>query len=631
MEDQRGVLGATQRLTRLLLTDGSVVVFRPLMEGQQRALRDAFGESASALPTVMASSSWDFFCRHIPDEADRVKLLDETFALLIQLVSSVATSSGIQGDKPISRSSLLESEITPHERTLLERLLRAGVVCRRVSHASERAIEIADDSILFSWNQLAHRLVQNLECIRQREALIGARRSWIASGRRISLLKEVTDEVATIESVSERGTWLGNRSLEFLNAVKEAKASLVEKMALEDRLTATASQLSFESEARRALEQQLQESSAKKLGQALILRGRWGFGALLASGFAVASLVILYVENEKRAVRDQFNADVLSMNSQAEKERRDAALALAQVQIEREKLIALERKREEETIRRLATFEATQRLAYGLDFSRSKKWKEASAEFSEAIRLDPTLAEAYFYRARTSQRLGNSQNEMEDYASFFDLRPSLSGRVNLIQSMSRVATINDALFNRQVDAAYQDSMDPASRNISLEVAAKRLKSILDSSGSKQTRLHADVEANLRRVISLLDPKTFSSRSTKPSAMAEVEAVAGAARKTTTGNSSEKFLTGKFSEDGRSGGRNAAGSPTREKLSAPKITRRDIDQSKRDALSAGSKRAASIENYSPSQKAFSGAAALPPTPPVRPLPTLEPTFGARPAK
>ena len=544
-------------------------------------------------------------------------------------MGSVATRSGSHSETSISRSSLLESEISRDERTLLERALRAGVVCRRVSDSGERVIEIADDSILSSWTQLEQRLAQNLACIQQREALIQARRSWIASGRRISLLREVSDEVAAIEVVNERGTWLGNRSLDFLNAVKDAKAYSRREKELRDRLAASEEKLWRESEARRVLEQEvgvaqsttdrLWELGGKEVSKAATIRQRWGIGttALLAGVIAIGTYS--FVANEKRVALNQANV----------------ALALAQAQAEQEKLIALERARTEEANRRLAMSQATQLVVYGVGLARQKQWSNASTQFSEAIRLDPTLAEAYFRRALTVKHLPNPdlRKEMEDFASFFDLAPSLSGRINLIQDITERAPENDDLLNRQLEAVLKDSANRVASNMSATAAAARLKSILDAANSRKRPLHPDVEANLRRVALQLDPKAFSAKSIKRSAIAEVEAVVGNARPAATSTSSGQPLADKSTEVAGSRPTGAPDSrPQRgETPSASTAATQNIDRSEREERSRMTNEAPSRAKYSSSKKDFFDAQFPARASQVREMPTLEPPDPRKPAK
>jgi tetratricopeptide (TPR) repeat protein len=67
---------------------------------------------------------------------------------------------------------------------------------------------------------------------------------------------------------------------------------------------------------------------------------------------------------------------------------------------------------------------STQHLERGEEAFRNKNLRLALADFNEAIRLDPFLWQAYFSRAQTRERLGDSQGAMTDLNIFLESNPS---------------------------------------------------------------------------------------------------------------------------------------------------------------------------------------------------------------
>lgn len=481
IEDQRGVLGATQRIVQEI-TGNASLTFKPLLEGQQRALRDAFGGGANATSTASASTAWDFFCRHLPDESGRLAFLDETFAFLIQLVNVAASSSEREDKTQFSRSFVLETELTADERRALDRLLLAGIVCRRVSQAGERTLELADDSIVANWTQLSQRLAANVSSIRDREAVIGCRKSWVASGRRIGQLAKIPDSISEIETLNERGTWLGNRNLDFVNAVRDAKS-----------LAQARTKLSVErDDALQKLDYQRTEAvNSHRLDaeRALEVRRKSLTAMWIVTTTVVVGATAFYFLQQQRA---------------------DSQLQIQLFSAANERALSLERAKSAELELKAAKGQALQFLGLGVAHVRSKQWSAANAQFTEAIRLDPTLAEAFFQRAISAEKLSDAHKALEDYAAFYDLRPSLRGRISLIERMSEVDPVNAELMAKQLERALVDAND-ATRNLSIKEAASRLKAILDKAAKAGKPLPREAEATLRNVVSKLDPDAFRQK------------------------------------------------------------------------------------------------------------------------
>lgn len=476
IEDQRGVLAATQRIVQEV-TGNASLTFKPLLEGQQRALRDAFGGGANATSTASASTAWDFFCRHMPDEPSRLAFLDESFAVVIQLVNVTASSSGTEDEPQFARSSLLETETerTADERRVLDRLLLAGVVCRRVSQAGERTLEIADDSIVANWTQLRQRLVANVSSIRERAVVIGCRKSWVAGGRLIGQLAEIPDSISEIETLSERGTWLGKRNLDFINAVRDAKALARARMELVDQRDEAL--LSHKRDAEKAFE-------VRRRSYATV-------AGVVACAVVAAAGAFFYVQDQRAVSLMQLEA--------------------SKAKAANDQMLALERAKTAELERQAANGRALQILGLGVTRMRSRDWAGANEKFTEAIRIDSTLAEAYFQRAKSAEKLKDEHQALVDYGAFYDLRPSLRGRASLIKEISELDPIDEQLMIKQIQGILSDAGDEAARNLSLKETAVKLKLIIDNAIKIGKPLSRDVDIALRGAITKLDPNAFRQR------------------------------------------------------------------------------------------------------------------------
>ena len=70
--------------------------------------------------------------------------------------------------------------------------------------------------------------------------------------------------------------------------------------------------------------------------------------------------------------------------------------------------------------------EAQQHSIAGVKLVEQEKWNEAIAEYDEAIRLDPKLAQAYYNRGNAYANLGQHQRAIQDYDEAIRLDPKLA-------------------------------------------------------------------------------------------------------------------------------------------------------------------------------------------------------------
>src|SRR3989339_657910 len=63
-------------------------------------------------------------------------------------------------------------------------------------------------------------------------------------------------------------------------------------------------------------------------------------------------------------------------------------------------------------------------LKEGLKKVYQSKFKEAVSDFDEAIKLNPSLVDAYFYRGNTKFNLKETTEALEDYNKTIELKPN---------------------------------------------------------------------------------------------------------------------------------------------------------------------------------------------------------------
>jgi tetratricopeptide (TPR) repeat protein len=135
----------------------------------------------------------------------------------------------------------------------------------------------------------------------------------------------------------------------------------------------------------------------------------------------------------------------------------------------------------EELQRDLASKLAKASFAEGTVAARNKRYKEALEHFTRAIGEDSSFAEAY--RGRAQARISISPRdfnaELEDWALYYDLRPSLNLRTQLIMRIAEIKPVNDILLNDQLRKLAGDAANEESRDASPSQIARKLQAVAD--------------------------------------------------------------------------------------------------------------------------------------------------------
>jgi MinD-like ATPase involved in chromosome partitioning or flagellar assembly len=220
LEDQRGVLGAAQRIARLV-GEQAIGDFQALTDTEQRTLRDVFQSNDLHRPAVSEATAWSRF-ETLASGLSLDTLAEECFPLLVQMFAPSRVET-LQGRGALVRTAVPQVDLDAQEQRICDRLRGLGLVCGRVSESGERIVEVADDSVAAGWTALRDRLNRHAGFMRDREVVADARRSWEATGRRLAALLELGRTVVSWQAPAEAQTWLGKRNLEFLHALQEAR------------------------------------------------------------------------------------------------------------------------------------------------------------------------------------------------------------------------------------------------------------------------------------------------------------------------------------------------------------------------------------------------------------------------
>ena len=220
IEDQRGVLGAAQRVARLLCA-GEARPFPGLTDAQQRAMRIAFERNDVACFRPAVATAWERIAPRFGGEADRRSLAEEAMPVLMQLYAVPAGNR--EPDSPCQRKSVREMDLSHEERRIVGRLLGMGIVTPVVSEGGERAYTVADDSILEHWTEFRELFRRNHDVLVVRDELLRVRQSWESGGPRLISFLEVARNVPDMHALGSRESWIGKRNQDFLHGLLEAR------------------------------------------------------------------------------------------------------------------------------------------------------------------------------------------------------------------------------------------------------------------------------------------------------------------------------------------------------------------------------------------------------------------------
>lgn len=483
--DPQSVLGAVKNLTRVL-TDDAFSDPNPLSDDQRRDLRERFGEIAASTVPLPMVSAWQTFHQRVPDPGAKASLLQGCFPLLCQLYTVNARSQA-QGcdvtDQPLVRCMVLESDLSADEHRMADMLASRAIVQLRISSEDKaRALIVSDESIWLHWDGLRNRLLEQCEFIRQREAVRLARRSWDTAGRTIAALRALQSDFASLRLTDEQRTWMGRRTLQMFQAVQDLHETDMQVRDQIDRLKAELTQSA-----------RLVDEIARTERRVTRLR----VVAFMLVGILGGVSLVGYSAQQRAQQRfdDQQQALQASLDS-ANKASAESAARLADVNQRLAQATALS-----QIGMATSLFQDAKKFRSGDPDAYAKGVRAAVDAYSRAIESDPNLPEAYRGRAQVQ---GNAidrdvRAELADWAAYYDLRPSLKGRLQLVIRAAREDVVDATLMVSQLGRLTRDATQPSARDIALSAAADALEKEL--AGLPST-LHKDAQAtidNLRKL------------------------------------------------------------------------------------------------------------------------------------
>ena len=484
--DPQTVLGAVNSITRAL-TDDAFDVTNGLSDTQRRSLREQFS-ALSNTPSQerQLETAWTRFLARTPDTVAREAMLERSFGLLIQFFSVLdgGQSGGDPGSPSFVSSPLLSQDLTAPERQLAESLTAAGLVQRRITDDRQRGIAIADESVLAGWEELHQRLMRHSRFLVERDRVQSARRTWEAANRSAGALPDPRGEIAGFEFSDEQRAWLGRPNLLFLDALHEAAAARAREQSLVDRLD----------DASRFSQGFREEALARELGLSRRLRNVSVAALLVALG--------LYGVNWHAGTKSDRERDLLIADREA---------ATRELGATKERLTLLEAKQQADR----ATLLYGQGYRHITGPARDRRYALAIRAFSDAIAADPGFAEAYRGRAiaRSQGPERNVAGELIDWAFYYDLRPSLSGRTQLVVRALGESPLDDKLIADQLAKLRLDAAEPASRDTSPLQVANRLDGLM-------ARIPPSLQGAAAAAIAALRGPSDSVAQRKPAAKTE---------------------------------------------------------------------------------------------------------------
>ena len=472
--DPQSVLGSVTMLTRFL-TDQSFANPPAMDDERRRTLREMFAtQSAGVMPLLTSHSAWEQFCTNVNESGARDAVLEASFALLVQLYAPAAAlmAAAPDGREPtlvelIVRTSLLEYELTNDERRLAEMLTSVGVVERRISDDRQRALTVADQSIFEHWQPLRLRLNELLPFLIEREQVRQARRSWEASGRSISTLRSLQREFNEPTVSTEQGAWFGRPNLQFLDAMREIRMAEERTRVNELRVAALEAR---RNEQEREYSARLDDFSAQSRVSAergeRRLWGTWLVGAAVAVAGILTAILLLQRAEHARAGAAGERTRAIEEKAIAESGRAAAEAKLEEV----ERARAAERAK-------VLYGEASNIAAQ----ARNGRYDAAIEAYGKVIAADPNYAEAYRGRARARARATDKDAaaELADWATYYDLRPSLNGRSLTIERALKVDPVDTKLVAAQLAKLRDDAANVGSRDASPRLVAARLEQVYE--------------------------------------------------------------------------------------------------------------------------------------------------------
>ncbi len=438
--DPQSVLGSVTQLVRVL-TDGAVPEGSALSDVQRRTLRELFADDLST-EAVPRESAWARLNDRGEAGGELESLLEDCFPLLIQLYAPAEPDASSLRSDEFVRVTLAELELSGEERRMADRLISSGVIQRRVTDQWARGLAVADDSIASDWHHLRHRLHKYERVIRVREQIKQARRTWEASGRSVAALGSFRGNLSQWRVSDGQAAMLGRLNLQFLNAINDHQCNL---QAVEQGETARMD-AEFRVEKSRAKVERLR----RRLQGALV--GGVGLAALVVIGPAILWYYL--------AAQHQESAELLK---QLEGARTAAA------QSEARAIIA------EGT---LAKREADFLYSEGQRQMSLRDYQGALTSFTSAVQKDPLHAESYLGRATArakSTKLRDINSELDDYAIYYDLRPSFSGRLQLALRATQESKPDVRFLASQITKLAEEAGTLGAQPDDIRSAARRLE------------------------------------------------------------------------------------------------------------------------------------------------------------
>ena len=102
--------------------------------------------------------------------------------------------------------------------------------------------------------------------------------------------------------------------------------------------------------------------------------------------------------------------------------------------------------------------EAKQHYDKGVEYGQQGRFDDAIAEYTKAIELDPSLAEAYGNRGNAYRALGEVQRAIADYAEAIRLNPQDAGAY-ASRALAYTALGKDRSAERDIDKAVELGFD----------------------------------------------------------------------------------------------------------------------------------------------------------------------------
>jgi cellulose biosynthesis protein BcsQ/tetratricopeptide (TPR) repeat protein len=509
--DLQSVLGSVTRIARVL-TDDAFTDAPPLGDDERRELREQFAALSTVSGTITTRNAWARYVQRLPDAAARDAVLQSCFALLIQLVGPAATAHSAVGAEAWVRTMVLEGEMTPDERRMAEVLTSNEITIRRITEDRQRALLLADDSLLINWEGLLARLAEQRDFIVSRELVRGARRSWDASGRTIASLRSMQGDFVRIQLGDAQRAWMGRSNLELWCAVQDfmavdtqARIQLGEAHGLKEESKAEVHRL-HEKQQLLEIQREQRELELRNQSERLLQEGQRAQAN--ATRFRVAAIATILVTalgatiayfaaNRATSDRERSAQELVLLRGELESTRQQAALAKARLELE-------------------AAYRYYADGARLIDQARkSGDYQPAIDAFTSAIQSNPELAEAYrgrtLARARLKQR--DISAELADWANYYDLRRSLSGRTQLIVRALTEPVVDVGLVEAQLKKLRLDASEVSARGIAVSRAADQLD---EAMGSAFATLRPGLRATIDALRAMHDgePARSSSVETK---------------------------------------------------------------------------------------------------------------------